>query len=133
MQKQNSLHISIKSFGYHRSGVPKEDDAHGGGYIFDCRGLPNPGRSIEYQFLTGQDDRVIRYLESFPQVEQFYQHTRALVKQHADAFAERGFEKMSVAYGCTGGQHRSVYFGERLASDLKTLGYHVSLDHVDKP
>jgi RNase adaptor protein for sRNA GlmZ degradation len=108
----------VSSFSY-RQGLPADASGHGGGHVFDCRALPNPGRHAEYAAVTGRDAPVIAFLERSPEVEAFFGHVAALVDAHVVNFRERGFSDLSVAFGCTGGQHRSVYFAERLARHLR--------------
>jgi RNase adaptor protein for sRNA GlmZ degradation len=95
-----------------------EGERHGGGFVFDCRSLPNPGREERFKIKTGLDADVIAYLEASPEVAQFQQHTFALVEGAVRNFIEREFSFMNVSFGCTGGQHRSVFFTQRLADTL---------------
>lgn len=127
------LVITIKSFGFHVSGMPQDDSGHGGGFIFDCRGLPNPGREERFRRLTGQDQAVKNYLEQDPDVSDFLEHAYALVLLTAQNFKERGFSSLTVHFGCTGGQHRSVYCAEKLAQRIGEAGFSVRLIHIDKP
>lgn len=127
-----SLIISINSFGYHLSGIPKGDFQHGGGFVFDCRGLPNPGREDRFQDKTGQDEEVIQYLEQFPVVHDFLEHAFRLIEMTAQNYQERQFDSLMASFGCTGGQHRSVYCAESLAKTLLNAGYNITLKHFDK-
>lgn len=111
------LLVRIFSFSY-RKGIPEDEGGNGGGYVFDCRGVPNPGRLPEYRGMTGLDGPVVNYLQAYPETEIFAQHTAALAKQHIDNYLERGFTDLMFNFGCTGGRHRSVYFAERLADCL---------------
>jgi aminoglycoside/choline kinase family phosphotransferase len=113
------LNVRIESFSYRR-GYPVDESGHGGGFIFDCRSLPNPGRSAEYTTLTGLDPRVIEFLEGMPETVAFWEHVQRLVDAHVESYLARSFNDTSIAFGCTGGQHRSVYFAERLARHLRT-------------
>ncbi len=112
------LTVRISSFSYRR-GYPTDGGEHGGGFVFDCRALPNPGREDAYKSLCGLDEPVREYIQGQPAAGEFYERTRGLVEAQVAVYLERGFESLSVAYGCTGGQHRSVYFAERLARDLE--------------
>lgn len=111
------LVVRISSFSYRR-GYPEDAGGHGGGFVFDCRALPNPGREEVYKYLCGSDPAVRAFIEAEPAAEEFYAGTRRLVEAQIEAYRERGFASLAVAYGCTGGQHRSVYFAERLAREL---------------
>jgi RNase adaptor protein for sRNA GlmZ degradation len=110
--------VRIQSFAY-KDGVPTDDRGHGGGYVFDCRALPNPGRFEQYARLTGCDDAVIGFLDQESAVAEFFDHVAALVGQSVENYRTRNFTDLYVAFGCTGGQHRSVYCAERLARHLR--------------
>jgi aminoglycoside/choline kinase family phosphotransferase len=112
------LTVRIESFSY-QDGVPTDEKGHGGGYVFDCRALPNPGRFPEYAKLTGRDDAVIAFLEQEPAVRDFLGHVIAMVGQTIENYQTRNFTDLLVAFGCTGGQHRSVYCAERLAEQVR--------------
>ena len=114
----NMLTVSINSFSY-KKGVPQDLTANGGGFVFDCRALPNPGRFPEYKNVTGKDKSVIDYLESFKEVTLFKELTQKLISQSVDNYLDRKFSHLMVNFGCTGGQHRSVYFAEKTAAYLK--------------
>ncbi|MDH3734825.1 MAG: phosphotransferase [Gemmatimonadota bacterium] len=125
------LTVSTGSFRF-ASGYPQDTSGHGGGYVFDCRGLPNPGRLEEYRGATGLDPEVVAYLERQPEVEAFWERARALVDAHVAEFRQRGFSQLSVYFGCTGGQHRSVYFAERLARYLAERSPEVGVSVVHR-
>ncbi len=111
------LTVRIASFSYKR-GMPEDPGGHGGGYVFDCRGLPNPGREAAYAQLTGREASVVAHLESQPAVHAFFEGAAQIVREHLEAYRARGFTSLQVLFGCTGGQHRSVYMAERLAREL---------------
>jgi aminoglycoside/choline kinase family phosphotransferase len=126
---QPILHVSITSFSFHR-GLPQDSSGHGGGFIFDARSLPNPGREERYKQLSGRSQAVIEYLSREPSVSEFFDHCTALVDASTASYRKRGFEHLSVAFGCTGGQHRSVYLAEKLAAHLRARqGVEVTLHH----
>ncbi|HEV8672956.1 MAG TPA: RNase adapter RapZ [Methylomirabilota bacterium] len=112
------LTVRIQSFSY-RSGLPPDDKGHGGGYVFDCRALPNPGRHEQYAKLTGTDSEVIAFLEKQPAVLRFMNHVYGLIDQSVENYRSRNFTDLMVAFGCTGGRHRSIYCAELLARHLR--------------
>ena len=112
------LTVRIFSFSFHR-GMPPDESGNGGGFVFDARRLPNPGREERFQALTGKDAAVIDYLRQQESVRQFFESARSLVDSSVDAYQRRGFKHLMVSFGCTGGQHRSVYLAEQLAAHLR--------------
>ena len=121
--------MHIQSFSYKR-GLPRDKTGHGGGFVFDCRALPNPGRLPIYAQLTGQDADVMTFLEKDSDVQSFLRQTESLVDQAIDHHQKRGFSDLTVAFGCTGGQHRSVFCAERLAACLSTKkDVQIDLEH----
>ncbi|MEI6766337.1 MAG: RNase adapter RapZ [Bacteroidota bacterium] len=117
-KKSDKLVVEVCSFSY-KNGLPADNSGNGGGFIFDCRALPNPGRYKEYQSLTGKDAEVKSFLENDAEAEAFWKSVSALLEQSVSNYLERKFSHLSVSFGCTGGQHRSVYFAERLSAWLK--------------
>ena len=116
-RQDGKLLIRIFSFSY-KKGIPEDEGGNGGGYVLDCRGVPNPGRLPEYRAMTGLDGPVIEYLQGYSETEEFARHTAALADMHIENYLERGFTDLMFCFGCTGGRHRSVYFAERLADHL---------------
>lgn len=115
---QNKLIVEVNSFSFKR-GIPIELSGNGGGYVFDCRGLPNPGRYEPYKQLTGMDVAVQQFLQEHEVVDRFFDHCRSLVDISVQNYLERGFANLQVNFGCTGGQHRSVYCALEMARYLE--------------
>lgn len=120
--KTGIMILEITSFSY-KAPLPAHifalgEGRHGGGFVFDCRSLPNPGREEHFKLQTGLDSEVIAYLNGSIEVAAFREHTFALVSSAVTNFLSRGFEFMNVSFGCTGGQHRSVYLSEQLANHI---------------
>ena len=114
----DSLVVRIFSFSFHR-GWPKDESGNGGGFVFDGRSLPNPGREERFKALTGRDAPVIEYLNQQDSVHQFLASVLSLVDASVSEYQRRGFKNLMVSFGCTGGQHRSVYLAEQLAKRLR--------------
>jgi hypothetical protein len=114
----DSLVVRISSFSYHR-GLPKDESGNGGGFIFDGRSLPNPGREERFKVLTGRDAPVIDYLNQQESVHQFLASVMSLIDASVSSYQKRGFKHLMVSFGCTGGQHRSVYLAEQVAKRLR--------------
>jgi len=128
------LTVHIRSFSYRR-GYPDDASGHGGGHVFDCRAIPNPGRQSEFQSLTGLDAEVERHLAAEPRASSFLDHTTVLSLAQVEEYRRRGFNYLSISFGCTGGQHRSVYFAERLAEKIREScpDARVQLEHRERP
>lgn len=112
------LEMEVYSFSY-KKGIPEDRSGNGGGYVFDCRSIHNPGRYPEYRDLTGMDADVIRFLEEDGEVYGYLEHVYGVVDPHVETFLRRGFTHLMASFGCTGGQHRSVYCAEHLAAHLR--------------
>jgi len=125
----DTLTVRIFSFSFHR-GWPKDETGNGGGFVFDGRSLPNPGRLEQFKALTGRDAPVIEYLNQQESVHQFFASVLSLVDSSIQEYQRRGFKHLMISFGCTGGQHRSVYLAEQLAKRLRDRnGVDVVLRH----
>jgi len=125
------LVVRIFSFSFHRGGPPKDESGHGGGFVFDARSLPNPGREERFKALTGKDAPVIEYLNQQQSVHQYLANVKSLVDSSISNYQSRGFKNLTVSFGCTGGQHRSVFLAEQLAKYLRARnGIEVVLRHI---
>lgn len=125
------LTVRIFSFSFHRD-KPVDESGNGGGFIFDGRSLPNPGRDEQFRQLTGKDQPVAEYLEKQETVQQFISHVFPLVDASAMSYLKRGFKNLMVSFGCTGGQHRSVYLAEQLSKHLRGVnGIDVVVRHME--
>lgn len=121
-----ALTVQIRSFSFFNH-IPDDLSGNGGGFVFDCRGLPNPGREEYYRQFNGKDQAVIEYLEQYDEVFRFLRSVYNMVDQTIDNYIQRGFTHLAVSFGCTGGQHRSVYCAESLARHLAEK-YVVTID-----
>lgn len=113
----SALKIDVLSFSY-RKGIPEDPTENGGGYVFDCRAVHNPGKYEPYKKLTGLDEPVIRFLEDDGEILKFLDSVYALADAHVERYLQRGFTHLMFCFGCTGGQHRSVYSAQHLAVHL---------------
>ncbi|PID91932.1 MAG: phosphotransferase enzyme family protein [Bacteroidetes bacterium] len=116
--RKSTLMVNINSFSY-KHGIPDDAHGHGGGYVFDCRVITNPGRLDEYRNLTGKDKEVQDFLDQKNDVGEFLNNVNSLVDMSVDKYESRKYTHLMVSFGCTGGQHRSVYCAERLAAHLR--------------
>jgi aminoglycoside/choline kinase family phosphotransferase len=116
--RKSTLRVSINSFSY-KHGIPDDPNGHGGGYVFDCRVITNPGKLEQYKELNGKHKPVIEFLDQQGDVNEFLSSTFSLVDMSVDNYEERNYSHLLVSFGCTGGQHRSVYCAERLAEHLR--------------
>ena len=112
------LTVTVLSFSY-KKGLPADESGNGGGFVFDCRAIHNPGRYEPYKALDGRDGPVKAFLEEDGEILAFLDHCFALVDASAERYIKRGFTDLQVAFGCTGGQHRSVYSAEAMARHLR--------------
>lgn len=129
---KGALVVRIFSFSY-RKGIPQDDSGNGGGYVFDCRSTHNPGRYEPYKKLTGLDEPVIRFLEDDGEILTFLESVYKLADAHVARYIQRGFTNLMFSFGCTGGQHRSVYSAQHLAEHLhEKFGIEVRLCHREQ-
>jgi aminoglycoside/choline kinase family phosphotransferase len=126
------LTVRIFSFSYHRE-MPVDPTGHGGGFVFDARSLPNPGREERFRAFNGKDQIVIDYLAAEDRVRQYLEHVFALVDMSVAEYQRRSFANLMISFGCTGGQHRSVYLAEQLAKHLGgRIGVSIEVRHVEQ-
>ena len=129
IRNRRKLTVRVMSFSY-KKGIPEDPSGNGGGYVFDCRAVHNPGKYEQYKQLTGRDKPVIDFLEQDGEILQFLEHVDALADAHVQRFLERGFTNL---FGCTGGQHRSVYSAEHVAHHLnEKFGVRIRLIHREQ-
>jgi aminoglycoside/choline kinase family phosphotransferase len=132
VMKTEGLTVTITSFSFHRGPV-QDDSGNGGGFVFDARSLPNPGREERFNRLCGRDEAVIEYLQVESAVHEYFAHAMSLVDASVREYQRRGFTHLMVSFGCTGGQHRSVYLAEQTAKHLASRdGLHVVLRHREE-
>ncbi len=129
----SKLTVTINSFSF-RKGYPNDFSGNGGGFVFDCRALPNPGREPEFKTKTGRDWEVIDYLMAKPPVHVFLDHVKGIVSQSVENYKERHFSNLMISFGCTGGQHRSVFFAQTIYEWLKATypDIHLKLNHIER-
>lgn len=129
----SKLVVDINSFSYKKNGIPEDKTEHAGGYVFDCRGINNPGRHEEYKHLSGLDEKVKLFLNKETRMAEFLQHLQNLISITVEDYIDRGFEHLSINFGCTGGQHRSVYSAEYIADMLRNkYKIKVNVNHLNK-
>ena len=127
------LVVKVKSFSYKKSGIPKDDSGNGGGFAFDCRGILNPGRFEPYKKITGREKEVIDFLEQQTKMPEFMNNVFNIVDISVEDYLTRGFDNLAINFGCTGGQHRSVYAAEQTARHLRNkYKVKVELEHVEQ-
>lgn len=128
-QERKELTVDVISFSYKR-GIPDDHSGNGGGFVFDCRAIHNPGRYEPYKKLTGMDEPVIKFLDKESNITAFLEHAYAMVDEMVDTYLKRGFTHIQVCCGCTGGQHRSVYSAEHIAHHVADkFGVRVVVTH----
>ena len=130
--KKRQLTVKVMSFAY-KKGIPNDPTGNGGGFVFDCRAVNNPGKYERYKPFTGLDEPIIKFLEDDGEIFPFLENAYALVDASVKRYMERGFSNLMVCFGCTGGQHRSVYSAQHMAEHLnKKFGVKVELIHREQ-
>jgi len=128
----DNLSVTITSFSYKRE-IPIDLADNGGGYVFDCRGLNNPGRYLDFKLLNGRDAEVISFLKENSDVDVYLSNTFQLVDSTIETYLERGFKNLMINFGCTGGQHRSVYCADKMFEYIKNkYDINVFLSHIEQ-
>lgn len=129
---KKNLTVKVMSFAY-KKGIPDDTTGNGGGFVFDCRAINNPGKYDRFKPFTGLDEKVIQFLEEDGEITEFLNHCYALVDSAVERYIERGFTSLMVAFGCTGGQHRSVYSAQHMAEHLASrFNCKVVLNHRER-
>ena len=130
------LKIKLYSFSYKKSGIPEDTTPNGGGFVFDCRFIYNPGREAKFMPLTGLDKPVKDFLDSNKEMQKFLSSVIEIIKPAIDNYLSRDFTDLMISFGCTGGQHRSVYATEKLKKTLEAVytdRISIKVHHNDLP
>jgi aminoglycoside/choline kinase family phosphotransferase len=131
--KETPLVVKVNSFSYLKSGYPKDETNNGGGFVFDCRGILNPGRIEAYKALTGRDKPVKDYLEQQTKMPEFLNDVYNIIDIAVENYMERGFDSLMINFGCSGGQHRSVYAADAVVRHLRNkYGVKIQLNHIEQ-
>lgn len=129
---RKDVYVRINSFSYHKNGYPIDEYGNGGGFVFDCRGLPNPGAIDYYKQFSGLDKEVISFFEGYWEVEKFILESIFLIINTVDSFSDKQYNTLQVNYGCTGGKHRSVYCSQKAYELLRDLfNMNVTIRHIE--
>lgn len=129
--RSKDLKISVYSFGFQKSGIPENEYDDGGGFVFDCRFLPNPFHDLSLRDFTGIDKEIRDFFDDYRSVKSFIDECVRMIEKAADSYIERGFSNLQVSFGCTGGRHRSVYCSEEFKKAIEAKGYFVTLEHTE--
>lgn len=131
---ENMLTIRIFSFSYIYNGIPQDETPNGGGFVFDCRFIYNPGKKEEFKNMTGRDEKVIKFLDEDFEMQKFLKNVFDIIDSAINDYSRRDFMNLMVSFGCTGGQHRSVYSAEKLNEhinkknpEVKTILTHINI------
>jgi RNase adaptor protein for sRNA GlmZ degradation len=126
-----TLTVRIHSFSY-KHGIPFDNKGHGGGFVFDCRALTNPGRDPKFANINGNDKKVISYFKKHNSVNHFLKNIYQIIDQVIKDYQKRNFTDLMIAFGCTGGQHRSVYCANQLSNYLKeNFNINIEINHLE--
>lgn len=128
---KKSLIISIYSFGYQQNGIPMNEYGDGGGFVFDCRFLPNPHHDPKLREFTGKDKPIKDFFSDYHPVDLFIEDCIAMVEISMKSYIQKNYSNLQVSFGCTGGRHRSVYCAERAAKKLSAKGYQIQILHQE--
>ena len=132
VEVRKPLIVRVYSFSY-KKGIPQDNSGNGGGFVFDCRAVNNPGKYERYQSLTGLDESVKKFLEDDGEILSFIDHAFALVDASVKRYKDRGFTHLMISFGCTGGRHRSVYSAQKMAEHIhEKFGVEVQLIHREQ-
>ncbi|MDH4121208.1 MAG: hypothetical protein OEV94_05860 [Deltaproteobacteria bacterium] len=123
--------IQVFSFGFKHSGIPADQGGHGGGFVFDCRCLPNPFWDEALRPFSGLDEPVVRFMEASAETQTFARLAEEMVLISVREYRRREYPQLMVSFGCTGGRHRSVYQAARLGARLTSLGFSAQVTHRD--
>lgn len=130
------LKVTIHSFSYKKCGIPADPSGNGGGFIFDCRFIYNPGREAEFKLLTGLDKEVAVFLEEQKEMQNFLKNIFEIIDPAIENYLERNFTDLMISFGCTGGQHRSVYASEKtkqhIEGKFKNVIIEIHHDQIEK-
>ena len=128
----NKFNVIINSFSYKKTGIPVDYTEHGGGFVFDCRSLPNPYHEINLRHLTGKDQQIIDFMKNKPEVDTFISSAYCIIEQSIKKYLDRGFNSLNISFGCTGGHHRSVYCTEKVGEMIKQkYNVIVKINHIE--
>jgi RNase adaptor protein for sRNA GlmZ degradation len=130
------LNVKIYSFSYKKSGIPKDESENGGGFVFDCRFIYNPGREEKFMKLTGKDKEVIAFLDNDGPMQKFLDSVYYVIESSIEVYLTRDFTSLMISFGCTGGQHRSVYAAEKLKTYIEEKFHNkllVTIAHTEFP
>ena len=131
-EEETKLHVEINSFSYRR-GIPLDKTTNGGGFVFDCRAIHNPGRYQEFVEMTGKDQPVIDFFNEKSEMSEFLESVYSIVDMSVEKYVKRNFTNLQVSFGCTGGRHRSVYSAESLAKHLRDkFNINITLRHIER-